>query len=335
MVSFTLMCVAAATPAWADEQDPADLAKELAKRAVDVAGKGDLPEALKLFKAAARLDPQPEYFCNAGNAYDQLGKTAQAHLWLSQCLDGRMGARNPEAAKAYRNMYEKLEKSLRTTHAPIELTSSPSGATVEISAFADDDEFTTPKLVWLPVGNHAVTVSMSGYEPKTVDLAIADRKSQALDVRLEATPVATGDPNSDTKPDPSAQPDTGNDRVDPTHPIADPSEPRDTPRAGRGKTPLILLGVGGIALVTGGVFHFQASGTRGDLQGLPEGTERNDLLSTFSTQRGIAIAGYAIGAVAGGIGLYMMLRSPKRAKSVALSPAPSGDGAMVWLSWSR
>ena len=30
-----------------------------------------------------------------------------------------------------------------------------------------------------------------------------------------------------------------------------------------------------------------------------------------------------------------VLRSPNKAKSVAVGPSPTGDGAMVWLSWRR
>lgn len=320
----------AAGPASADEQDPVDLAKDLAREGFAAHGNGDLDKAVELLKRAALLDPQPEYFCSAGNVYDQMGEHAQAHLWLSRCLaGGRFAARKPEAAKGYRTMLTRVEQALRSTHAPVEITSSPSGAQVLVSAFADDDVFTTPGVVWLPVGSHTARLRADGHDDKPVSIEVGDTTSQRLNVTLErpAEVDATGNAVPDTRTD--AQPEGNPDTV-----ISAPLS-RDTPAASRGKTPYVLMGVGGVSLITGAVFHIIAVGTRGELADLPEGQTRDDRQDTFNLQRGLAIGGYAVGAIIGGIGLYLWSRSPKKSESVAFGPAPTGDGAMVWLSWSR
>jgi hypothetical protein len=96
----------------------------------------------------------------------------------------------------------------------------------------------------------------------------------------------------------------------------------------------VMLAGAGVFAVTGVALHVGAVHVRGELASAQTGAEWDRHASTFETLRIAAIAGYALAAVAGGIGGYLLYRHGReRGPTIDVAIAPGG--ASLAVEWHR
>jgi hypothetical protein len=307
-VLLVVACLATARPARAD--DVAD-AKKLAQQALELAQTQEpdkLREAITLYKQAFALDPHPAYQCNIGLAYRLLDDLPRAHAMYSSCLV-RLGARKPDAVPAMRAQLDEVEGMLPEKHVVVDVVTMPAAATLWASTLAEDETLVAPTTIWLPAGEHRITATASGYQvaEETVTVTaeeVAGHDKKKLRIEMKEKPREKDIVTVET----------------------------EVPTGRRTAARIALIG-GGAALLGGGVMHFFTYRTRQDLAELT-GDAYQSKLPTFKTQRAVTIALYGAGAAAVVTGAILLKLSPRHGERVGVSPAPSGDGAMVWLDLS-
>jgi hypothetical protein len=294
---------------------------ELARAGAREGNTAKVETAIAKFKQAFALDPDPEYRCAIGIAYRGMGKLARAHLFFGRCV-----ARIADAERKgrVRRVIESIESKLRASgHVPVDVVTRPANATVRVSHFARDERFPAPWQIWLPPGRHTLTATATGFVEGKQSLTIArggGARSVLITLDKEPAPKAVAEPSA---PAPAGHLDTGH------------GGPVDTPARKRGLTPWLLIGTGGAAAIVGGIFHVVAFRNIRDLDGLT-GSVRKEKVSTIEKERAGAIGGYVVGAIAAGVGTYLLLRSRRKGKSRSLSWTPvNGGGSMVWLTVRR
>jgi hypothetical protein len=321
--------------AGAARADDAAEAKALATRAVEAAGEGRssgdktrFAEAVSLFKRAFRLDPDPEYQCNIGIAYRDHGDLAQAHLFLGRCIT-RMGGASAERKSALRNVHASLETRLREAgFVPVDIASKPAGATVQVSAFADDDTFPAPWQVWLPPGEHTIAARAAGFAAAEEKISVqAGAPSRSLTIALTRE-VAVPEP---AKPEPAKPEPTTPEGAVVTQLIAREAQPA----RGRGLG-LGVLGAGLGVAAGGALFHVLAYR---NIQRIDDddlrGEAYDDVAGTARTQRALALGLYAVGAVGTAVGLYLVVgRRGSSETRISIAPPPTGTGGVAWISFS-
>jgi len=94
------------------------------------------------------------------------------------------------------------------------------------------------------------------------------------------------------------------------------------------------LGVGGVALTTGVLFHLRALDAKDAANHLPTDDPRfTDELDRFESRRAFALGGYAVGAIAVGIGAWWLLDHAAE-RGPQISGSIGKDGATVTLGWT-
>lgn len=179
---------------------------------------------------------------------------------------------------------------------PVDVVSDPAGATLTVSAFAEDEPVVAPTVVWLPAGTHTIRGALAGHEDAsssiTIDLADPAKRRVRLD--LAAVVIAPEDPPGNAK-----------------------------------RTAGWISVVGGAVLLAGGgAMHAITSRTREEVAGL-SGDAYDDELPTFQTQRAVTLGLYGVGAAAAITGAVLLYLSSHQER-VAITPA-DGGGAMVWF----
>lgn len=299
-----------------EPEGPPDFIERALQLAQEGAAEGDhdkLAEAIRLFKQGYELNPHPVILCNIGQAYRVIGMLPRAHMMLSECMR-RLPAVQPTAVASFRPVLDEIETLLPETHVAVDVVSTPTGARLGATVFADDETVQAPSVIWLPEGVHAITASFPGFADSRQDVTITaedvaghPRKS----VRLELQPVDAGRVERDVEP-----------------------EPAPAPRDSRRTIGWISL-AGGVALLAGGgVMHAVAYDTRKDLVAGLSGDEYRQTRKTFETQRAVTLSLYGVGAAAAVTGAVLLYLSPRRRDRVRIEPAPGGDGATVWLDLS-
>lgn len=317
-------------------------AEELLDEAVELGKSGDLAGAIAKAKQSDALSPSWLARCNIAVAYVRLDRPHQAHLHFSICME-RAAADGVETADEARqkaaDQVEKLERAMRAAdYSPITVTAQPRGAIVGVSEFPPDETF-SPRVIWLPPGQHTFTARADEYVEASETVTVAASTPATVTLTLEPIEVADPEP----APDPTGDvvvppPDEISDRV--AVPLA-PEGPGDHPARTRGKLPWITLGVGGAAMSVGAVLHIAAVGTRGDIEDLaPVGPgmphpDLADAESRYGLQRASAIGFYAVGAVSLGLSAWLFSRaSGSHAATTTAGIAPSSTGGSVWVRWT-
>jgi hypothetical protein len=88
----------------------------------------------------------------------------------------------------------------------------------------------------------------------------------------------------------------------------------------------IAAGVGVVGLGTGAVMHGMALGTVDEVEAMGPGSARDDLTSTYETERTLAYVGYGIGVVALGTAAAIWLLDAPESQAAWV---PTGNGFMV------
>ena len=322
--------------------DDAAEARELARQATERTAASDYQGALPLYKQAYALDHQAAYQCNIGAAYFKLKLWPQSYLFLDLCLDraGELEPRYVDSMKKARTFVAEKLRQGRFTE--VDLVIDPAGATVDISAFAPDESFTAPRVLWVPYGDHQVTLTLPGHVTQTLPLAVHDEDRLRLVVTLVEQPTTkTPDGTSDTTRDPASSPSsTTRNTVSPDHVTTTGTalsvateDARPAPRS-HGKA-WIAFAVAGATLIGGVAFHVAALDTRSEIEPLPDSFERDDLVSELERERAVMAGFYAMSAIATGIGAYFWLRAPAGSttstRQVGATVTPAGS--LVWARW--
>jgi hypothetical protein len=301
-----LLIVSVALPANADKERAKEIAARARRAAEDGKTNGDkaqLAASIRLYREAYAADPNPLFHCNMALSYQVQGDLPRAHALFTRCLR-RLPAVQPSAVPVFRPALEDVERQLPEHHVAVDVVTTPEGASLSLELLAGDEAPNAPTVVWLPVGAHEITASLAGYLPASTTIVITDddvaghpRKSVRLS--LEASAPAVVEKIVD-------------------RPVAAP----------RRTAAWVALGTGGALVAAGGVMHAITYRTRSRLSTLT-GSEYDDELPTFQTQRGATIALYAAGVVSVIVGAVLY----RRADRFSIAPADRG-GAMLWIDLS-
>jgi hypothetical protein len=225
--------------------------------------------ALGKFLVAAEAHPSATHDCLVALAYLRIGRLTLARLWLDAA--GRRG--DPRPAWCAGTIAAELAAALEIrSFVAVTFTVEPDDAEV----WAGDAHFRGGREVWLPPGEVEVRAERDGREPvRTTVTAASELRVELVLEEARGTTVRFDEP-----------------------PPAAPRRPRWT---------WAPVAVGVAALATGGVFHALAYRTRDQAMGLPASSPEFDALDReFLRERAIAIGGYAIGAVAISIGVWLV-----------------------------
>lgn len=315
---FGLLLVVTA-PVAAEGGDASAQALERARAGEALARTGDFLGAVPLFKEALALDPRPEYQCNIGVAYYKAQDLPRAQLFLSLCL-ARGSHLEAEFLGSVREVLVTIEDTLRAgDFAPVEVSVTPAGAEVVVAAWAEDEEVVGSRTLWLPLGEHQLTVSALGYLTRVEAVSLTAKGTRVpVTVRLDKEPV---------KQEPAKQEPRGT-RAFPALPVEASSVP---PRNGHLRSMArIATGVTVVVGVASFGMYLYASETA-DEAGQLSGFDYDRKVTSAMLQRWLAYYGLGITAVGFVASALLWSRVPA-AKGKQIGAAPTGDGAAVWVS---
>ena len=238
---WDLVCAAAVllVPALARADGAADaaLAEKLFKEGRRLMLAGDYAAACPKLAESERLDPGVGTLLNLGECYEKAGKAASA--WATYREAEPMARRLGQKERAEHAAQKAAAIEPTIAYVVLKVASQKTGVTVTVDGQTiAEPAWSTP----LPVdpGTHAISASGTGRKPwsKNVDV----QRSARVDVPV---PVLEKDPAAD-KPV-----------------VVDPGPPRSSGSTQR-TLGWIGVGLGGAALITGGVFGFIAKSKNDD-----------------------------------------------------------------------
>jgi len=281
-------------------------ARSLGIQGVQLADAGKCPEAIEKLSRAESLYHAPTILGRLGECQVAVGQIVLGTENLNRVVREQLP---PNAPKAFKAAQERAAKVLETALPRIArltvnvepLDAKPSvtvaGSPVP-SALIGVERPTDP-------GKHVVVATAGGYLEARTEVELAEGAHQAVTLKLV--------------PDPSAA-------VAPPPPVASPAPvstapPVDAaPEQGGGKTlAFVMLGVGGVGLVTGGVTGFLAIQKKGNLD-CPDKTctgSQADELDSANTLALVSTIGFGVGAAAAVVGVVLLATSGSSAEKPA------------------
>lgn len=307
----------AVTPAIAQPRDRA-AAEALFRAGREAADKGDYATACKRFEESERLDPALGTLFNLADCKEKQGKLASA--WQLFREVAQRLSDSDERAQIASERATSLEPRLPRLNLQL-APEAPAGTQV----FRDGVELGAGSLsVPLPVdpGAHTVLVRAPGHQEKSYEVQAEEGKVVELAI---APGAATGAPSGETS---SAGADGVVD-------IRTPPEP-DRGTGGRKTAGYVIGGLGIASLVAGAVTGGLALSKKGemedncasDLACNQDGVDAADSGKTFAT---ISTITFAAGAVAVGVGAFLILSGDSEGKHVAVGAAPGTRGGSFVL----
>lgn len=291
--------------------NPADRAKRLSAKALQLAQNEDFSGALILYEQAIELDASGVQHCNVGAAHFQLDHWIQAHYFLGTCLDhaSSLGADFvAQMSKAYAFSQRKLRSG---SYGQVRFESKTPGVLVTLPVFSKSASFSLPRVVWLPVGEHSFYALFDG--EKQVQTAIAD-KNKISTTNVIFSPKAV-------EVEPSLLP-----------PLSPSLHSQSTVPAPSHTKRWIALGTGVAATGLGIIFHVSAVRVVHELEdNAGQADQRSALKDELKQKRTIMAVGYGIGAIAIGLGTYWWL-SEEAASAPRITV--SSSSATIGMDWS-
>lgn len=263
-----------------------------------------------------KIDPLPGTLFTLAECEAGAGRSASAMLHYADFL-AAVQAMPADAQRKQQPRVERVQaqrKALEKTVAHLTLTlpkDAPAGAAVKRDGQAVPAvAFGAP--VAIDPGPHSIVTTATDRQAKEQTITIEAGKDQAITLSFGGPVGGTTTAAPPPPPPPETPP--------------PPEPPPGKPIAG-----YVVLGVGGAALVAGGVFGVLALGKKGEVddncQGKvcnTKGKDAGDALNTFST---VSTIGVAVGVVGVGLGTYLLVRSPKKESAFTIAPTVAVHGA--------
>ncbi|HEX6274110.1 MAG TPA: hypothetical protein VFZ53_13775 [Polyangiaceae bacterium] len=283
-------------------------ARSLGIQGVQLADAGKCPEAIEKLSRAESLYHAPTILGRLGECQVVVGQIVLGTENLNRVVREQLP---PNAPKAFKAAQERAAKVLETALPRIArltvnvepLDAKPSvtvAGTPVPSALIGVERPTDP-------GKHVVVATAGGYLEARTEVELSEGAHQAVTLKLV--------------PDPSVA------VVAPPPPVVSPAPvntapaPADSaPQEGGGKTlAFVMLGVGGVGLVTGGVTGFLAIQKKSDLD-CPDKTctgSQADELDSANTLALVSTIGFGVGAAAAVVGVVLLATSGSSAEKPA------------------
>jgi hypothetical protein len=286
--------------AFAQDRDPV-AAEALFRAGRDAVKAGDYASACPKFADSYRLDPSQGTLLNLADCEEHVGKIASAwqrYQSLKQNLQ--------RSDERYQYAIDRI-KALEPRLPRVTIALAPD-APKSAKVFRDGSELGSGSLGFaLPMdpGKHDVRVSAAGYEDKTFELTVKEAEIKKLEVN-----VGKKLPEAPIVDEPG-----GTVRVKKT-----PNNPKPVESDGRKTAGFVSIGIGGAALIFGGVTGFLALDKKSKLKEYgcanddfcendPSGKDSQDAAESGRTFAALSTVGFAVGAVGVGLGTYLILSS--------------------------
>ncbi|HEU4406124.1 MAG TPA: hypothetical protein VFS43_12735 [Polyangiaceae bacterium] len=323
-------CLSAAPAAGQSAADRA-AARQLGRDGAAALRAHDSPRALELFTRAEQLHKTPALRLGRARALANVGKLVAAFELYADIVREGPGRRPTRASRkvvaSAAAEGAKLERRLANVVVQLE------GAT-SAEVTLDDEPLSETAIgvkKLIDPGAHAVRALAEGYVPAEVSFKVGDGATETVTLRLERSveaPPAAPEASAPPAPPPPAPP-------APT-PVSPPA-PRVAEAGGSSAQATIgyvALGVGGAALVAGGVAGYLAWSEQSALDGPctdgrrcpPSEQGAIDAYRRFGTISTIASIGGLAGAGAGAVLLLTAPKAKSGAASARLWGGPSGFG---------
>ena len=159
------LLAAGAPSVLADEAEDAQRAKDQVREGIRLYDEGHFEEALAAFREARALRPWPSHLYSIARCLMDLGRLPEALAVWDEYLEEESDEGERRRGERFRRL---TEEDLRKTHAQLEVTSEPPGASVSIDDGDDGDDgdeaiARAPLRTWLPAGVHRLRVVLEGY----------------------------------------------------------------------------------------------------------------------------------------------------------------------------
>jgi tetratricopeptide (TPR) repeat protein len=308
------------------------MAQDLVEEGRVLGQQGKWSDALERFRKAASVSPKttPQLAFYVGYAEERVGKLVAADVDLRRAIELAHAAGNEQVAKAARAELPDLEARtpaltivVNGTAAPVSLTID--GGALGVAALGSP--------VPLDPGDHTIVVRFAaGPVSKEVSLVEHQRATVTIDP-LQG--LATSPLESPTSPPLPPPPTTG----------TTPPTPEASGGNGRKVLSLVVMGAGGAALVTGGVFYLLARSAISPVTSAcpsspcvaPSGSPLPSDYRDAQSKQTIAVALASAGGVVAATGLVLLVTggsnapSASAASNVQLAPwlGPGGGGASL------
>jgi hypothetical protein len=271
--------------------------------------KGEFPAALDLFRRAAQIKKTPQILYHVGFCESRTGALVEALVDLDGAQAQARRAGVQDVVRAATAELELVKRRLPTLDVRVQGGAVPSRLLVDGTPVA-----LTMLGAEMPLdpGDHTVTVELASGALVTRKATLAEGDRKRLDLEAPVAPLPAAAPAPAPPPAPAATPALASASAPPTAPTPGPAP---APASQASSLPWILTGVGG-ALVAGGVaLVLVAHGKESTLdEACPTHTACDPSLSgTYDTARSldaIGLAGGAVGLVAAGTGLTLLLTHP-------------------------
>jgi len=302
-----LLLLFGAARANADNKDPTPeevaAARDLAKEGVRLARAGNCEAAIPKLERARELYESPVIPAVAlGDCLIRAGRLVRGTEILQMVVRANLGPKAESVNLAAKEQAKRLlEPALPKIAKLVVQLEGPAG----VDAAVTIDKQPLPKsLVGIgrpsDPGEHVVEASGRGVQTVSRVVTLAEGQESTVTLTLVAV----------VAPPPPSPPGAA---------IAPQERPSRLPA-------IILLGVGGAGIVTGGVTGVLALTTRSKLSGeCPNdkcpGTAAGDL-SSLKTLSWISTLGFAAGAVSAGVGVFLLVRAPSDAPKTGVRVVP-------------
>lgn len=287
------------------QDDARERADALVREGAALGERGAWAAAIARFREAGALFPRAIDHCNIGMAYVRWGRPAPGWLHLTRC-EARTTEPLPAWVATWRE--DALAAMAQGEYAPVELVAEPRTAEARIDAFPDE-VLTTPVTVWLPFGEHLVTVSAPTFEPAELRLVVEGptplRRQLTLSPVAEPTPPERPpeDDGGTAATDPGAGATPAETSATPVNPLIAHQQP--PPPEGLPTGWWVTAG-GAVVGAVGGVLYVVATGTQSDAAKLPPGDAFLAKRAAFRRERTAAYVLLAAGGAAVATGIVML-----------------------------
>ncbi len=175
------------TPTSNADPGETDRAGKLVERGLVFARKGQFQKAAELFEEAVKLNPDPTILHSLARAREEMGEHALAFETFRQALE-----LDPQYiyAQDARDRIAFLERLLKSTHALLRVSSTPSAADVRIttSQGQDNTQLITPFSYWAPAGPITIEGKKDGFIDASQTLRVEAGAEPSVELVLR--PVA-------------------------------------------------------------------------------------------------------------------------------------------------